>query len=93
MVGRIMLGIVIGIMSSILPLYLNSISPVKISGKIGSMNQLLTCLGVITAYLFGYLITEDTEDDMIWRILIGFPIIPSTIAIIGFCFYFPYDRI
>jgi len=57
MIGRILLGIVIGILSSILPLYLNSISPLNISGKIGSMNQILTCCGVITAYLFGYLIT------------------------------------
>jgi len=57
MIGRILLGIVLGIMSSILPLYLNSVSPVKISGKIGSLNQLLTCLGVITAYSFGYLIS------------------------------------
>jgi len=57
MAGRLLLGFIIGIMSSILPLYLNSIAPLSISGKIGSMNQLLTSFGVITAYSFGFLIS------------------------------------
>jgi MFS family permease len=60
--GRLLLGFVVGIMSSILPLYLNSIAPLSISGKIGSMNQVLTCLGVITAYSLGFIITEDKND-------------------------------
>lgn len=93
MIGRIFLGIVIGVLSSILPLYLNSLSPLTVSGKIGSMNQLLTCCGVITAYLFGYLITEDKSDELIWRILVGFPILPSSIAIVGFYAVCPYDRL
>jgi MFS family permease len=56
--GRVILGVVIGIMSSILPLYLNSISPLAISGKICSLNQIMICLGVICAYLMGFLVTE-----------------------------------
>ena len=51
-----------GIQASILPLYLNSLAPVSVSGKIGSMNQLLTCYGVITAYVLGFLINQDKDD-------------------------------
>jgi len=61
-IGRLMLGIVIGVLISILPLYLNSISPLSISGKIGSLNQVMTCMGVIFAYLLGFLITDDRDD-------------------------------
>lgn len=60
--SRLVLGIVVGIQASILPLYLNSLAPVSVSGKIGSMNQLLTCYGVITAYSLGFLIGQDKDD-------------------------------
>ena len=75
--SRLILGIVNGLQASILPLYLNSLSPVSVSGKMGSMNQLLTCYGVIFAYALGFIIDQDDKDDEIrWRILVGFPIIP-----------------
>jgi MFS family permease len=80
-------------MSSILPLYLNSIAPLSISGKIGSMNQVLTCLGVITAYALGFIITEDKNDQIRWRILIGFPILPCLLSIVSLKWLFPYDRL
>ena len=54
--SRLLLGIVTGIQASILPLYLNSVSPVSMSGKIGSLNQLLTCYGVVGAYLLGFFV-------------------------------------
>lgn len=91
--GRIILGVIVGIMQSIVPLYLNSISPVSISGKICSLNQIMTCLGVIAAYFMGFMITEDANDHIRWRVMIGFPIIPSLISIIGFKCFFPFDRI
>lgn len=78
-----MLGIVIGILASIIPLYLNSISPLSISGKICSLNQILTCLGVTAAYLLGFIIIDDQEDQIRWRLMIGFPIIPCVLTIIG----------
>ena len=57
--SRLVLGFMVGIQASILPLYLNSLAPVSVSGKIGSMNQLLTCYGVITAYSLGFMIGND----------------------------------
>lgn len=60
--SRLILGIIIGLQASILPLYLNSIAPVSISGKMGSLNQLLTCYGVIFAYALGFIIDQDKDD-------------------------------
>ena len=56
LLGRVVQGAVIGILSCILPLYLNSIAPIPISGKICSLNQIMICLGVIAAYLVGFFI-------------------------------------
>ena len=92
--SRLILGIVNGLQASILPLYLNSLSPVSVSGKMGSMNQLLTCYGVIFAYALGFIIDQDDKDDEIrWRILVGFPIIPCLISIVSLKWVFPYDSL
>lgn len=91
--SRLILGIIIGLQASILPLYLNSIAPVSISGKMGSMNQLLTCYGVILAYALGFIIDQDKDDEIRWRILVGFPIIPSLLSIVSLKWIFPYDSL
>lgn len=92
--SRLILGVVGGIQASILPLYLNSIAPLSISGKMGSMNQLLTCYGVICAYCLGFIVNQDnSEDEIRWRILVGFPILPSILSIISLKWLFPYDSL
>ena len=91
--GRIMLGIVIGILASIVPLYLNSLSPLSVSGKICSLNQILTCLGVAAAYLLGFIISDDRDDQIRWRLMIGFPILSCVLTIVGLKCFFPFDRL
>lgn len=51
---RFLLGIYLGISSSILPSYLVSISPPEMSGLIGSFQQLLITIGISVAYRLGY---------------------------------------
>lgn len=58
-IGRFILGLVMGLSTSIIPVYLNSISPKNISGKIGSFNQLNIVGGIMAAYLVGYIIDDD----------------------------------
>jgi MFS family permease len=91
--SRLVLGTIVGIQASILPLYLNSLSPVSVSGKMGSMNQLLTCYGVITAYSLGFLIGDDPDDELSWRLLVGFPMLPCLLSIVSLQWLFPYDTL
>ena len=91
--SRLIYGVIVGIQASILPLYLNSLAPVSVSGKIGSMNQLLTCYGVITAYALGFLINQDKNDEIRWRILVGFPMVPSILSMISLKWFFPFDTL
>lgn len=53
----------------------------------------MTCFGVIAAYLLGFAIDDSEEDQIMWRLLIGFPIIPCTLSIAGIKFLYPFDRI
>jgi MFS family permease len=53
---RFIFGLFCGISSSIIPVYLTSIAPLKISGIIGSFNQLLITIGIATAYGLDFLI-------------------------------------
>jgi len=49
-ITRFIFGVFCGVSSSIIPVYLTSIAPLKISGIIGSFNQLLITIGIATAY-------------------------------------------
>ncbi len=50
---RFVSGIIVGINSSVIPLYLKEMSPVSISGLVGSLNNLFINLGMIVAYVLG----------------------------------------
>lgn len=54
--ARLVLGFVIGISTAIIPVYINSVAPPSMLGKLGAYNQLLQTLGVVTAYVAGYLV-------------------------------------
>lgn len=53
---RFLLGITMGISSSLIPKYINVISPVQIVGKMGTFNQLLQTSGVLFSCLLGFVI-------------------------------------
>ena len=57
-IPRVILGILIGLSTSIIPVYINSISPNNISGKIGTYNQLFQVFGVLFAYLMGFVLDD-----------------------------------
>lgn len=47
-----------GLSTSIIPVYINSIAPRQISGKIGSFNQLNIVGGIMISYVMGYIIDD-----------------------------------
>lgn len=60
--ARFFFGIASGLSASILPVYLNSISPICIRGKIGTINQFMIGLGMIFAYLLNFILIQDQRD-------------------------------
>lgn len=81
--ARFVLGFTIGISTAILPVYINSISPPSMIGKLGTYNQLLQTCGVVVAYVGGSILNNDVSDYFRWRIYLGFPIVALIGRIIG----------
>lgn len=62
-IGRIILGILIGISTSLVPRYIRQMSPLQIAGKMGTFNQLLQTIGVLFSCLLGFLVLNCQTDD------------------------------
>lgn len=53
---RLLQGVIIGVYGIVVPSYLMSISPTKISGQIASLNQIMITIGIAIGYCMGYMI-------------------------------------
>ena len=90
---RFLVGFVVGISGTIIPMYLKSIAPLEISGKVGCFNQLLITVGIAVAYAMGFLIdNKDLGNEWRWRVCVFIPCIASYLRILT-CQYFKYETI
>jgi MFS transporter, SP family, galactose:H+ symporter len=81
-VGRLVVGIAIGIASYTAPLYISEISPARVRGKLVSLNQLMITIGILVSYLVDYVLTASRG----WRWMFGLAAIPGLILLIGLLF-------
>lgn len=58
-ITRIIFGLFCGISSAIIPTYLTSISPLSMTGIVGSFNQLLITIGISVAYAMNFFLESD----------------------------------
>lgn len=81
-VGRIILGIAIGVGSFTAPLYLAEIAPQRIRGMLVSLNQLAITLGIVLSYLINYYFSAQGR----WPWMLGLGVVPATILLLGTLF-------
>jgi len=81
-VGRVVVGIAIGIASFTAPLYISEISPAHIRGKLVSLNQLMITIGILVSYLADYALAASRG----WRWMFGLAAVPGLILLIGLLF-------
>ncbi len=81
-IGRIIVGIAIGMASFIAPLYISEMSPPRIRGSLVSLNQLFITIGIVISYLVDYAFTPISG----WRYMLGLAAIPSLILLIAMTF-------
>jgi MFS family permease len=90
---RFIQGMIIGVSGIVIPTYLMSISPTKISGKIGSLNQILITIGIALGYAMGYRISEtDLGNIYNWRICVSVPALMCVVRIVA-CKLLPMNTI
>jgi MFS transporter, SP family, galactose:H+ symporter len=80
--GRVVVGIAIGIASFTAPLYISEISPANVRGTLVSLNQLMITIGIVCSYLADYGLAGGRE----WRWMFGVAAIPALIMLIGLLF-------
>jgi sugar porter (SP) family MFS transporter len=81
-IGRVVVGVAIGIASFTAPLYISEVSPPAIRGKLVSLNQLMITLGIVVSYLADYGLAGMEA----WRWMFGLAAVPALILLIGLFF-------
>ncbi|KAF8556197.1 sugar transporter [Imleria badia] len=91
LVGRIVAGVAIGILSMTVPLYNTEIAPPKIRGFMVGLNQQMLGIGFIVANWVGYG-TSFLKTNVSWRLPLGLQasLVPAGLLLIGIQFL-PYS--
>jgi SP family galactose:H+ symporter-like MFS transporter len=77
--GRIAVGVAIGIASEVTPLYISEMSPPRMRGSLVSLNQLAITIGIVVSYLVDFSLSAFQG----WRYMLGLAAIPAIILGIG----------
>lgn len=85
-IGRVLVGIAIGIASYTAPLYISEIAPPKYRGALVSLNQLAIAIGIFISYVVDYFLSFES----LWRWMLGLGVVPAVILLIGMLFL-PYS--
>jgi MFS transporter, SP family, galactose:H+ symporter len=79
-IGRLCLGLAIGIVSSTVPLYLAELSPAHKRGQMVTFFQFAITLGILLSYVVGYWFGESADG---WRSMFWAGFIPAIILLVG----------
>ncbi|KAF7424377.1 hypothetical protein PC9H_009684 [Pleurotus ostreatus] len=85
LVGRIIAGLAIGILSMTVPLYNTEVAPPKIRGFLVGMTQQMIGIGFIVANWVGYG-CQYIDSDASWRLPLGLQMAPAFLLLVGIQF-------
>ena len=90
-IGRAITGFCIGFNSTLVPLYMNEITPLSIKGLAGAFNQVQICIGSFIAVLLAFGLPDADFSGLQgqwWRVMLGFPILIGSIRLVFFLLVF-----
>jgi major inositol transporter-like SP family MFS transporter len=74
---RVVLGLAVGGVSSVVPLYIGEIAPVKRRGRLVDQNEVMIVTGQLVASIVNAIIANLISNDTIWRLMLGIALIPA----------------
>jgi len=84
-----------GISSQIIPIYINELTPIEVSGAMGTFFQTFINAGILVSYVMGLRIPDDNDSfdlsDQWWKFVFAFPIIASFIRSFLLMTFFNFD--
>jgi MFS transporter, SP family, galactose:H+ symporter len=81
-IGRIISGFAVGIVSLVVPLYIAEMADPTHRGVLVSLNQLAITLGILAAYIINYVFASSGE----WKSMFGSGLVPAFILFLGLFF-------
>ncbi|XP_065566824.1 proton myo-inositol cotransporter-like isoform X2 [Artemia franciscana] len=84
LVGRVILGVGIGLASSTVTMYIGEMAPTNSRGKLVCLNGLLLSLGRVIGALVAVMFRSDEVSG--WRYMLGLATIPGLVQFVGFLF-------
>jgi MFS transporter, SP family, galactose:H+ symporter len=82
-IGRLLLGLAIGIVSGTVPLYLAELAPKEKRGRLVTFFQLAITLGILLSYVVGFFFENA---DNAWRLMFWAGFLPAFILFLGMLF-------
>jgi sugar porter (SP) family MFS transporter len=89
LIGRVVAGFAIGILSMTVPLYNTEVAPPSIRGFLVGLNQQMLGIGFIVANWVGYG-SQFIGSDISWRLPLGLQLVPAGLLLVGTQFL-PYS--
>ncbi|MGL5389772.1 MAG: sugar porter family MFS transporter [Serratia sp. (in: enterobacteria)] len=94
-IGRIFMGFAVGFYSSVVPPYINEISPKHLTGAFGSCHQLCITFAILIVSIFGLglptLSNQEVRDHLSWRFGYAGPFFLSLIQVILILTVYRYE--
>lgn len=78
--ARVLLGVGVGIASSLVPTYLSELSPAHRRGGLAGLFQLMVMTGILLAYISNYTLADLFHG---WRWMLGLAAVPSALLFLG----------
>lgn len=79
-VGRLVIGLGVGVASVAAPLYAAEMAPAERRGRYVSMYQLAITVGILVAYVVDDVLSSSGD----WRLMLGLAVVPGVALVIGF---------
>lgn len=73
-VGRVVLGLGVGVGSTVPSMYAAEVAPLHQRGQVGVFNQLMICVGIFAAYTVCALLGLLRDAELAWRLMVGAPV-------------------
>ncbi|XP_062857946.1 solute carrier family 2 member 13b [Trichomycterus rosablanca] len=84
LIGRLIVGLGIGIASMTVPVYIAEVSPPKLRGQLVTINTLFITGGQSIASLVDGAFSYMNHNG--WRYMLGLSVVPAVVQFLGFCF-------
>lgn len=78
-IGRIIVGLAIGVASYVAPLYISEVAPSRYRGALVSLNQLAITIGILLSYIVDYYFAPSGA----WRWMLGAGLVPAVLLFLG----------